>query len=70
MAARDPRAEAQAALEVGLLARVLEPSPPAVTDPAWFADDPVQGRPAGRAGRRAGPAGGGEDLGRVARRAP
>ncbi len=41
MAARDPRAEAQAALEDGLLARVLEPSPPAVTDPAWFADDPV-----------------------------
>jgi hypothetical protein len=42
MAARDPRAEAQAALEVGLVARVLEPSPPAVADPPWFADDPVQ----------------------------
>jgi hypothetical protein len=26
-------------------ARVLEPSPPAVTEPPWFADDPTEGRP-------------------------
>jgi hypothetical protein len=41
----DPRREAQArleALEPGRFeARVLVPSPPAVTDPPWFADDPV-----------------------------
>lgn len=37
--ARNARAEAQALLGAGQLARVLEPSPPAVTDD-WFADDP------------------------------
>jgi hypothetical protein len=41
----NPRAEAQArldALDPGrYAARVLEPSPPAVTAPPWFADDPV-----------------------------
>ena len=26
-------------------ARVLEPSPPAVTEPPWFADDPVAPEP-------------------------
>ena len=37
---RDARAEAAARIgEPG--ARVLEPSPPAVTTPPWFADDPV-----------------------------
>jgi hypothetical protein len=41
MTIRDPRAEAQALLEEGLVARVLEPSPPASADPAWLADDPV-----------------------------
>jgi hypothetical protein len=40
--ARDARAEAQRLLIPGLVARVLEPSPPAVGGP-WFADDPVQG---------------------------
>lgn len=42
MTARDPRGEAQALVDAdGLTARVLEPSPPAVADPAWYADDPV-----------------------------
>ncbi len=41
MTARNPRAEAQALLGDGLVARVLEPSPPAATDPEWLADDPV-----------------------------
>lgn len=41
MTARNPRAEAQALLGDGLVARVLEPSPPSVTDPEWLADDPV-----------------------------
>ena len=45
---RDPRAEAQAPLKRGLEARVLEPGPPAVVAPPWFADDPV---------RRGGPPG-------------
>jgi hypothetical protein len=39
--ARDPRREAQDLVGDGYDARVLEPSPPAVTDPQWFADDPV-----------------------------
>ena len=50
----DPRGEAQTrleALEPGRFeARVLVPSPPAVTDPPWFADDPVDPGGAG-AGR-------------------
>jgi hypothetical protein len=41
MSWRHPRAEAEALLEEGLSARVLEPSPPAATDPEWLADDPV-----------------------------
>jgi hypothetical protein len=45
MDARNPQKEAQQVLsedgEDGLVARVLEPSPPANTDPDWFADDPV-----------------------------
>jgi hypothetical protein len=40
--ARHPRVEVQSLLEEGLSARVLEPSPPASTDPVWFADDPVR----------------------------
>lgn len=39
VAARDPRAEAQALLADGWVARVLEPSPPASTDPDWYAHD-------------------------------
>ena len=39
MSANDPRSEANEALPAGHVARVLEPSPPAVTDD-WFADDP------------------------------
>ena len=38
---RDPRAEAAARLAGRYEARVLEPSPPAVSAPPWFADDPV-----------------------------
>jgi hypothetical protein len=41
----NPRAEAQAVLGPDLEARVLEPSPPAVREGPWFADDPVD--PAG-----------------------
>jgi hypothetical protein len=37
----NPRAEAQAKAGEAFDARVLEPSPPAVDDPPWFADDPV-----------------------------
>lgn len=40
-AARDPRQEAKHHLPGGFDARVLEPSPPAVVDPAWYADDPT-----------------------------
>ena len=36
-----PREEARARLEHRYDARVLEPSPPTVTDAPWFADDPV-----------------------------
>jgi hypothetical protein len=43
IAPRDARAEAQ--LVLGRNARVLEPSPPAVTEPPWFADDPTGGEP-------------------------
>ncbi|MDR9451708.1 MAG: hypothetical protein RI637_10865 [Acidimicrobiia bacterium] len=39
--ARDARAEATALLPPGSEARVLEPSPPANTDPDWYADDPT-----------------------------
>ena len=37
----NPRAEAQAKAGDGYDARVLEPSPPAVNEGPWFADDPV-----------------------------
>ncbi|MGH2839333.1 MAG: hypothetical protein ACRDKY_00735 [Solirubrobacteraceae bacterium] len=47
----DPRAEANARLGGAYDARVLEPSPPAVAGPPWFADDPVDPGP-GRLGRR------------------
>jgi hypothetical protein len=39
--ARNPRADAEAKLGSGLVARVLEPSRPAVDDGQWYADDPV-----------------------------
>jgi hypothetical protein len=45
----DPRQEAAERL-AGVDARVLEPSPPAVDEPPWFADDPVH-----RAGPGTGP---------------
>ena len=38
---RDARAEARARLEGRFEPRVLEPSPPAVTEAPWYADDPV-----------------------------
>ena len=38
---RNPRAEATSLLPPGHEARVLEPSPPANTDPTWLADDPT-----------------------------
>jgi hypothetical protein len=41
LAPRDARSEAQALVGDGYAARVLEPSPPAVDDDEWFADDPV-----------------------------
>lgn len=44
--ARDARAEAQRTVGDDLVARVLEPSPPAVVDDDWFADDPVTRDPA------------------------
>src|SRR5262245_47683888 len=37
----DPREEARTRLGGGFDVRVLEPSPPAVVDDHWFADDPV-----------------------------
>jgi hypothetical protein len=37
----DPRAEARRRLDDRFDARVLEPSPPAVAEAPWFADDPV-----------------------------
>lgn len=43
--ARDPRDEAQRLVAGRFDARVLEPSPPAVDDGEWFADDPTD--PAG-----------------------
>lgn len=46
--ARNPRADATALLPPGHEARVLEPSAPANTDPAWYADDPTD--PAGATG--------------------
>jgi hypothetical protein len=39
--AHDPAAEAAALVGPGLTVRVLEPSPPAVTDGPFFADDPA-----------------------------
>ncbi len=41
IAARDPRQEAREVAGPGYDPRVLEPSPPAVTEPPWWADDPV-----------------------------
>lgn len=38
---RNPQAEATDLLPAGHIARVLEPSPPANTDPQWYADDPT-----------------------------
>src|SRR2546421_9390824 len=38
---RNPRAEAERQLGGRYDARVLEPSPPGVAEPPWFADDPV-----------------------------
>ena len=44
----DPRGEAFEAVGGRYETRVLEPSPPAVGEPPWFADDPVaRGEPAG-----------------------
>lgn len=40
---RDPRAEAAARVGHRFDVRVLEPSPPAVNEPPWFADDPLAG---------------------------
>ena len=45
LGARDPQKEAQRLLAGRFDARVLEPSPPAVADGPWFADDPTD--PAG-----------------------
>jgi hypothetical protein len=40
---RDPRREAFERVDGQYDVRVLEPSPPAVTEPPWFADDPLEG---------------------------
>jgi len=45
IAPRNPQAEARLMLGEGGDARVLEPSPPAVALPPWFADDPTAGAP-------------------------
>jgi hypothetical protein len=45
IAGRDAREEARRMLGGRGDARVLEPSPPAVSAPPWFADDPTEGRP-------------------------
>ena len=56
----NPRAEAVARLDGRYDARVLEPSPPAVAEAPWFADDPVgRGEPAGDR-PRVSPVGGGD----------
>ena len=39
--AHNPQAQATARLGSGHAARVLEPSPPAVNEEPWFADDPT-----------------------------
>ncbi|MGH9278095.1 MAG: hypothetical protein ACRD12_08315, partial [Acidimicrobiales bacterium] len=44
----NPRAEAQARVGDAYEARVLEPSPPAVNEAPWFADDPVVSEGSGR----------------------
>src|SRR6266568_4325184 len=41
LGARDAQGEAQHVVGDAFIARVLEPSPPAVVDGDWFADDPV-----------------------------
>src|SRR6266536_4199394 len=41
LGARDAQGEAQQVVSDAFVARVLEPSPPAVMDGDWFADDPV-----------------------------
>ena len=51
--ARDPRDEAQRRVAGRFEARVLEPSPPAVGDAPWFADDPTD--PSGGAPPVVGP---------------
>jgi hypothetical protein len=58
----NPRAEAQQRIGSEYEARVLEPSPPALGDEPWFADDPVaRGQvPAGR--RLVSPVSGGDLL--------
>jgi len=58
-AQRNPRVEASALLPESFEARVLEPSPPASTDPEWYADDPTD--PAGATDRLVTPIDG-EDL--------
>ncbi len=45
--AHDPAAEAAAAAGDGYDVRVLEPSPPAVADPPFWADDPADPTPSG-----------------------
>ncbi len=45
--ARNPRAEAQSLVGEEFEARVLEPSPPAVNDGPYFADDPIAVEPGG-----------------------
>lgn len=60
MGASNPRQEASTRLAGRYETRVLEPSPPAVTEPPWYADDPVA-RGAGR-GPVVSPVAGGDLL--------
>ena len=55
LGARNPREQAQRLVEGRFDARVLEPSPPAIDDGDWFADDPTD--PAGAERRVVGPTG-------------
>lgn len=58
--ARHPRDEASALLGGGRVGLVLEPSPPAVPEGPWFADDPVD--PAGVEGPTVSPVGHGDQT--------
>ena len=57
---RSPRAEAEERLDGRYQARVLEPSPPAVNEGPWFADDPLAAAESADARRVVSPVGNGD----------